>query len=94
MTRDEARDMAALMLAYADGKTVQIRIDKRWVDMSDMSFQSPPSYYRIKPEPKDIWVNEYKKIFSRPHMSKEDAERTAHSEATRIAVHYREVCDE
>ena len=50
---------------------------------------SPHLKYRIKPEPRTIWVNEYKDhgyVHSTPEKAKQDS-----AGATRIAVEYREV---
>lgn len=51
MTREEAKNMAAIMLAYADGKTIQfIGLDKKWKDIENPSFKGLSSHYRVKPE--------------------------------------------
>lgn len=95
MTRDEARAMAALMLDYANGKTVQKYYDGVWSDLDQPAFQSTPSDYRIKPEPKEVWVNEYRDGESCVcYRNRGVAEKVAGLAATRVAVHYREVCDE
>lgn len=47
--------------------------------------------YRIKPEPRTIWVNEYGDDPDAVHDSKDSAMRSAGAYATRIAVEYREV---
>lgn len=51
MTREEAKNMAAIMQAYADGKTIQfLGIDGEWIDMKNPLFRTRSSYYRVKPE--------------------------------------------
>ena len=51
MTREEAKNMAAIMQAYADGKTIQfLGLDKKWIDIKNPSFRTRSSYYRVKPE--------------------------------------------
>ena len=51
MTREEAKNMAAIMQAYADGKTIQfLGLDKKWIDIENPSFKSLSSHYRVKPE--------------------------------------------
>lgn len=94
MTRDEARAMAALMLAYADGKTVQQLSHQGWLDLSNPAFQAHLSHYRIKPEPKEAWVNECLDGSGLSYKSKHDALQFKDYDNTRVAVHYREVCDE
>ena len=58
MTREEARAKAEIMLAYADGKTIQHGEpgENDWEDMTDgvPSFSDKTERYRIKPEPKFI----------------------------------------
>ena len=38
--------------AYIEGKQIQIFYDNKWHDKDECSFDSDPSRYRIKPEPK------------------------------------------
>lgn len=95
MTRDEARAIAALMLAYADGKTIQMRDGCHWHDRPDPEFKARPiSDYRIKPEPKELWVNEYGSGRGYGFPNADTAKKDAFHTAVRVAVHYREVCDE
>ncbi len=53
MTKDEARKAAEVMLAYADGKEVQVRDQGGWGDCNSPSFNwdGYSDNYRIKPEP-------------------------------------------
>lgn len=51
MTREEAKNRAAIMQAYADGKTIQfLGIDGEWIDMKNPLFRARSSYYRVKSE--------------------------------------------
>lgn len=57
MTREEAKRMAAILEAYAEGRKIQISGDAGvyWVDLGEsenISFTAMPSNYRIKPEAK------------------------------------------
>ena len=55
MTREEAKKYLPIIQAYIDGKQVQwLDETGRWHDANDklLTFYSPPSNYRIKPEPK------------------------------------------
>ena len=47
--------------------------------------------YRIKPQPRTIWVNEYPNGGYAVHESIAAAKDITNSDATRIAVEYREV---
>lgn len=53
MTRQEARERAELMLAYADGATVELGgsgSDGVWVEIEHPAFDST-GRYRVKPDP-------------------------------------------
>lgn len=54
MTRDEAKKAAEVMLAYADGKQVEIKCfdNKTWNTDYTPTFDWLNNDYRIKPEPK------------------------------------------
>jgi hypothetical protein len=59
MTRDYAKALLPIIEQYAAGKTVQVFIGGTWVDLDSTDFSSHPSHYRIKPEPREWWLNEY-----------------------------------
>lgn len=55
MTREEAKELLPIIQAYAEGKTIQYKVNEvkgGWQDMYNPSFNDAPSEYRIKPEPK------------------------------------------
>ena len=54
MTRDEAKEAAMVMLAYANGEQVQVQLaDGSWVDFPiNPNFDWNHVNYRIKPQPK------------------------------------------
>ena len=54
MTREEVRKAAEVMLAYADGKDLQIcgQGSNEWVDVIIPVFNWELNSYRIKPEPR------------------------------------------
>lgn len=58
MTRDEAREFAKVVQAYADGKQVQVcNADRYWFDLDDPEFFTRTiGSYRIKPEPREWWM--------------------------------------
>ena len=55
MTREQAKAMLPIMKAFAEGKTLQYRVNNKnneWEDINNPAFNDLPSEYRIKPEPK------------------------------------------
>lgn len=54
MTREYIKIMLPLMQAFAEGKTLQYRVNREnneWKDIDNPTFNDAPSEYRIKPEP-------------------------------------------
>lgn len=53
MTKEKAKHLAEILNAYAEGKPIEVLIDKEWgeVDLNEYSFDESESY-RIKKEPK------------------------------------------
>lgn len=72
MTKDEARHLASVLSAWADGEVVQLLVDEgaKWVDLTVKYpvFTDSPKHYRIKPKPREFWVN----LDSRVAMLAED----------------------
>lgn len=53
MTREEIKDAAKVMEAYANGKKIQFLDEyNKWIDVTNPSFNWSIYTYRIKPEPK------------------------------------------
>lgn len=56
LTREEAKKLLPIIQAFAEGKTIQQRVqvgyEDEWVDANLPSWVIIPSTYRIKPEPK------------------------------------------
>lgn len=62
MNSTNAKDYLPLVQALAEGKVIQGRMaySGRWEDMpEEFDFSGPAESYRIKPEPREIWVNHY-----------------------------------
>jgi hypothetical protein len=59
MTKDSAKEFLPLVQALAGGKTIQVRVVNTWVDGDDFDFGLEPECYRIKPEPREFWLNTY-----------------------------------
>ena len=53
MTREEIKDAAKVMEAYANGKKIQFLDEyNKWIDVANPSFNWSIYIYRVKPEPK------------------------------------------
>ena len=57
MTREEAKQLLPIIQAYAEGKTIQVKLKtdsnascEKWVDVDNPDLDNPRCY-RIKPEP-------------------------------------------
>lgn len=98
MTIDE---IIAVLQAFKDGKAIQFAVRKsdprKWLELSirDLAWNFASYEYRVKPEPRTIWVNEYPDGSGTVHHSDEVAVRAAHGCCpVRAAVKYVEVIDE
>jgi hypothetical protein len=61
MTRDTAKDFLPLVQALSEGKVIQWfnQEDSGWEDLEFTDFVEAPDRYRVKPERREVWVNEY-----------------------------------
>lgn len=96
MNASNAKDYLPLVQALAEGKVIQGFMvgSGKWEDMHEMQFNGTADQYRIKPEPKEFWVNRYA----------DDSESLARFSSARLAeqaanttnvtqVRYREVIE-
>lgn len=93
MNASNAKEYLPLVQALADGKVIQmLEWHDDWVDMVEISTEIPASLYRIKPEPREIWVNRYP---DGTEYGRYESERLAevHSGHGSIQVCYREVIE-
>lgn len=56
MNAQNAKLYLPLVQALADGKQLQLRVEGEWIDLSELDFRWPATDYRIKPEPRKLWV--------------------------------------
>jgi hypothetical protein len=60
MNKDNAHLYREIFEALINGKTVQytseLSVEQKWEDKKELSFVSPPQYYRIKPEPREFFL--------------------------------------
>ena len=53
MTKDQAKELLPIIMAFAEGKTIEVKNRKNeWNEMDDPHFDGDPKVYRIKPKPK------------------------------------------
>ena len=96
MNKDNAKDYLPLVQALAEGKTIQQRTwtdvnQWEWRDADEVDlFRYNPSDYRIKPEPREIWVvvGPFDDNFTR-----EGAESLAEKYPGSVVSRYREVIE-
>jgi len=59
VNREEAANIVAnieVIKAFAEGKTIQFNQGAKWADTENVGFTMPNVWYRIKPEPKKVWI--------------------------------------
>ena len=95
MDRESAKKLLPIITAFAEGKVVERKdSDGLWVVVNNPRFNDGPENYRLKPEPKEIWVNEYPLGGVRVHDSEARARTSASPCAMRVAVRYREAVED
>lgn len=93
MNSTNAKDYLPLVQALAEGKVIQISSGEgHWADISDPNFGSHASDYRIKPDPREIWVNEYQDFPSAIHATEAAAKAHLMQEGG-VTRRYREVIE-
>lgn len=93
MNASNAREYLPLVQALAEGKVIQYQyLHGKWGDVLDLYEHNPASDYRIKPEPREIWVNRYPDgDGDTMHPTKKNAIEYAHGVAVQVC--YREVIE-
>lgn len=97
MNREETKEAIKVMQAYAEGKEIEYRTGNVWCLCRNPSWSFGDIYYRIKPEPKVIWVNEYEDGTGSAYTSRDQAVNESENfseQPERTAVKYVEVMDE
>lgn len=86
MTRETAKQLWPIIKAWAEGETIQKDFSGtgHWLNLDDqdaVAFSSPASCYRIKPKPREFWVNIYppkrQPVMGAIYASKEEAQKNA-----------------
>lgn len=97
MNIEETKKAIEVMQAFVDGKVVEYRwaahTTEPWETATSPSWSWGQVEYRIKPQPKEIWVNEYTTGEAYNYDSPSDAAKALDATEGRT-VHYREVIEE
>lgn len=94
MNASNAKDFLPLVQALAEGRVIQFNSRHAgWTDTDWIYSEQPVERYRIKPEPREVWVNHYtdSRFDTGPYNSERQARILANSGATQ--VRYREVIE-
>lgn len=91
MTVDQ---MIEVLTAYKAGKKIQFYHVCGWVDCNNPAFDFISTKYRVKPEPRVIWVNEYADGSGSGYTSEADAKAFLGNHHKRVAVRYVESPEE
>lgn len=62
MNRENAKKLLLnldIVRAFAEGKVVEFNSFGEWEVGNDLFFTSTPTKYRIKPEPRKVWIIEF-----------------------------------
>lgn len=94
MTYDE---IITVVNALKEGKQVQIEGEKgKWDDITNPALNFGMNNYRVKPVPREFWINYYHKdgreIYSTVHQSRFEADRAANMCHHKV-IHVREVLE-
>lgn len=94
MDRNNAKDYLPLVQALAEGKMIQISAGEGfWTDIHNPNFGGNPDDYRIKPEPREVWVNRYADgTDGLATYSTEESAKSCGPSSSR-AIRYREVIE-
>lgn len=93
MNKDNAKDYLPLVQALAAGKVIQIKeAGGGWADCNP-TFTINAENYRIKPEPREMWVNHYPGGVMAGHYESKESAYEQRSSHKAVQVLYREVME-
>lgn len=95
MNASNAKDYLPLVQALVEGKVIQSSIGGVWRDDKDVDFTLAADRYRIKPDPREIWVNHYANPCRLDQVcdSKEEADQRCARGELVCQIRYREVIE-
>jgi hypothetical protein len=81
MKAEQVKKLMPVLIAYAEGKTIEFRSNGQWRVSKNLEFCYEPEDYRVKPEPDVRWMAEIRTIegteirrSSGGRLTKEEAE--------------------
>lgn len=95
MNANNAKEFLPLVQALAEGKVIQINTADGWEDITaELSLCFAPDQYRIKPEPREIFVPRWPDGFEgAPYQTEREAKQILSNETTCKIICYREVIE-
>lgn len=77
MNREQQREIARNFL---DGEQIQVKVGDKWLDTTCLSLMQncksqEQAQYRVKPVPREIWVNDYGNYLGGIYLEQQDARR-------------------
>jgi len=96
MNKDNAKDYLPLVQAMAEGKAIEgyFELDEKWMQLVEVRFDAPASQYRIKPEPREVFIPRWPDGFEGASYDSEEEARKAVSVDTKCKIiRYREVVE-
>lgn len=97
MNKHNAKDYLPLVQALAEGKVIQFNAntwtEPHWIDVDRLLDSNPAQGYRIKPEPREIWVNHYPNGMNAGNYESRLDAYDHRANDTAVQVHYREVIE-
>ena len=93
MTREDAKKLLPIIEAYANGEDIQIFRGGYWEEDEVYNFSGSLDHYRIKPKPREFWINKYKQGIVFLHETKEEAVKAGHGSNEYETIHLIEILD-
>ncbi len=93
MTPQQAKELLPIIAAFSEGKEIQCEGMScgKWVTPLEPNF-SPELKWRIKPEPREFWVNEYASGVVRWYDTPNEADQNRRGAGDFLrTIHFREV---
>ena len=84
-----------VMQAAEEGKGLEykVRAFGDWLECNSPIWDWDECDYRVKPKPREVWVNCYNGYMYGPYLSKDVANRNAMPGPGRECIHFREVIE-
>ena len=77
MTKETAKQFIDVLQAFVDGRPVEVKTQFGWEEIKNPNFGSSPENYRVKPEPREWFINIYENRACGLYHSKMAADNNA-----------------